>query len=172
MSEEHASVASESTSLEPVDLVIREPIGELLLTIEADKLVLTPSKAFVHSIAQRMGQAEAAVSGRVGMVDRWVARSRIVAESSLGKFFGEFPAADCDVQLRDSRLHVRVGKMKTSFGPQSFDSKKAESFVRQFERARAICIRALLVDGWRRTRELHDIYFPVRQVHLFAEAWP
>lgn len=123
-------------SLEPVDLIIREPIGELLLTIEADTLVLTPSKAFVHLIAQRMGQAEAAVSGRVGVVDRWVARSRMIAESSLDKFFGEFPAADCDVRLTDSRLHVRVGKMKTSFGPQSFESERAESFVRQFERAR------------------------------------
>jgi hypothetical protein len=136
MSDNHDVPSGRPMPLEPVDLVIREPIGELLLTIEGDKLVLTPSKAFVHLIAQRMGQAESAVSGRVGIVDRWVARSRMVAESSLDKFFGEFPAADCDVHVKDSRLHLRVGKMKTSFGPQSFDSEKAENFVRQFERAR------------------------------------
>lgn len=126
-----------SSGLEPVDLTIREPIGELVLTLEQDSLVVAPSRSFIHAIAERMANAETMMTGHAEMLDRWVTKARRAAESRLEQFFGEFPVHDCDVFLREARLHVRVRKVRTSFGPQSFDEKQARSFVRQFERARA-----------------------------------
>jgi hypothetical protein len=108
-----------------------------LLTLEERKLVVAPSRAFVHNLAERMARAEASVRGRSGVVDRWVVRARGKAESGLERFFGEFAIEDCDVALVETRLRLRIGKVRTSFGPQAFDLKRAEDFVRQFDRAKA-----------------------------------
>jgi hypothetical protein len=129
-------VKNTTHDIQPVDLIIHEPIGELLLTLEGDKLIVTPSKAFIHAIAERMAQAESALRERTAVLDRWVAKARGAAESRLDHFFGEFPLSECNVELRETRLHLRVGKVRTSFGERSFDVRQAESFVRQLNRAR------------------------------------
>jgi len=126
------------TSLpEPLDLIIHEPIGELALRLEGDKLIVSPSKAFSHALAERLARVESATRERAPVLDRWAARGRMTSAPRFQHFFGEFDISECEVDLRDSRLYLRAGRVRTHFGPQTFDLKQAEGFVRQFSRAKA-----------------------------------
>lgn len=137
MTRERSSATQPPVAIEPLDLLIREPFGELVLTLDGCKLVVAPSKAFIHAVAGRMSQAERMIQGHALTLDKWVNRTRSAIEGRLEQLFGEFGVAECDVYLRESRLHLRIRKVRTSFGPQTFDIRQAESFVRQFERAKA-----------------------------------
>lgn len=124
-----------ATDQYPVDLVIHEPIGDLLITLEEQKIHLIPSNSFKYAIAERMGRASASPEP-TSMIDRFVAKVRGVDESKLTHFFGEFSLSESSAELRDDRLHLHVGTVKTSFGRGSFDMNQALHFVRQLDEAK------------------------------------
>lgn len=120
----------------PIELVIAEPIGELVLSLRGDRLAVNPSRPFLHAVADRLGAAES-LGRRDAIVDSVVARSRRRGQRSVDQFFGEFSLNECDACLSRDRLHLRLRRLSISFGPQSFDVQRATLFVRQFEGAKA-----------------------------------
>jgi hypothetical protein len=125
------------SELEDLTLVIREPFGQLCLILRGGMLSVEPDKAFRHRVAERMTDANTELRSHNAILDGEVARVRSKSSSESGSLWGEFAVADCDVELSDARLCLRIARRTTTFLSPSFHMQDAERFVRQFNKARA-----------------------------------